>query len=136
LDIHEQLQRDEGLRLRPYVDTVGKTTIGYGRNLIDKGISADEANVLLRNDVQEASEELNRRLPWFAAVDEVRQGVLVNMCFNMGFVSLEEFTKMIAAVAQGDWNLASQEMLNSLWAREVGDRATRLAEQMRLGIWQ
>lgn len=135
MDVFDQLRTDEGLRLHPYVDTVGKTTIGYGRNLIDKGISTDEANVLLKNDVDEVIATLQNRLPWFQALDEVRQAVLVNMCFNMGFNGLEEFTKMLTAAAQGNWELASQEMLDSVWAKQVGARATRLSQQMLTGNW-
>jgi lysozyme len=135
MDIFEQLHRDEALRLHPYLDTVGKTTIGYGRNLTDNGISPEEAEALLQNDVGRAVETLTARLPWFVAIDPVRQGVLVNMCFNMGFTRLEEFAKMLLAIAQGNWAEAAAEMLNSAWAREVGERADRLSAQMASGVW-
>lgn len=135
MDVLDQVRRDEGLRLHPYVDTVGKTTIGYGRNLVDKGISTDEANVLLKNDVDEVAALLRNRLPWFEALDDVRQAVLVNMCFNMGFGGLEEFTKFLAAAAQGRWSDAKAEMLDSAWAKQVGERANRLATQIETGVW-
>ncbi len=135
MDIREQLQRDEGIQFHPYVDTVGKTTIGVGRNLIDKGITADEAYILLQNDIAEVEANLRHRLPWFDSLNTARQGVLTNMAFNMGFNGLEEFTKMLAAAAQGNWIEASQEMLNSQWAKQVGDRSRRLAEQMITGAW-
>src|SRR4029077_11613825 len=135
MDIFEQLRRDEELRLKPYADTVGKTTIGYGRNLTDKGISPVEAETFLDNDVRETTQLLIERLPWFPSLDPVRQGVLVNMCFNLGFEGLEKFPKFLMACAQGDWNTAAEEMHNSLWDREVGNRAVRLEEQMRTGEW-
>lgn len=134
-DVRTQIMRDESLRLRPYVDTVGKSTIGYGRDLIDKGISEYEALVLLDNDISECTGTLKARLPWFNMLDEPRQAVLIGMCFNLGFNGLEEFTKMLAAAAHGDYIEASEEMLASEWAKQVGDRAVRLAKQMITGAW-
>lgn len=135
MDIYEQLRRDEGLRLKPYLDQFGNTTIGYGRNLTGKGITVIEAEYLLSNDVPEVTDTLVTRLPWYSALDAAQRGVLQNMCFNLGFVKLEEFEKMFQAIAQGDRETAAQEMLSSAWAKEVGDRAVRLAQQMRTGKW-
>ena len=135
MDIFAQLRRDEGLRLWPYVDTVGKITIGYGRNLSDNGISKDEAEGMFQSDVQKAQAVLYARLPWFQALDAARQGVLLNMAFNMGFNKLEEFQNLLIAAAQGDWNEAAKQMMDSLWAKQVGDRAIRLAHQMLDGQW-
>jgi lysozyme len=135
MDIFEQLRRDEALRLKVYLDTQGKQTIGYGRNLSDKGISPIEAETLLDNDVQEMRQTLIARLPWFTSLDIPRQGVILNMAFNMGFEGLEKFPKFLMACAQGDFPTAAEEMHNSLWDREVGQRAIRLEEQMRTGEW-
>jgi lysozyme len=135
MEIVAQLRRDEGVRNFPYTDTVGKLTIGVGRNLTDVGLSDPEINFLLQIDIQRVTNTLHFRLPWFQALDPVRQGALVNLCFNVGFSKLEKFEKMLIATAQGDWETASTEMLNSAWAKEVGDRADRLAQQMRTGEW-
>jgi len=135
MDIYEQLRRDEGVRLFPYMDTAGKLTIGVGRNLTNVGLSDAEAGVLLTNDVQRVTAQLNSHLPYFQLLDPVRQAVLVNMAFNMGFNGLEGFPKMLQAVAQGDWATAAAEMLDSAWAGQVGDRAKRLAQQMTSGEW-
>lgn len=136
MDIFEQLTRDEGTRLFPYLDQAGKTTIGVGRNLTNDGLSLDEINVLLKNDVSRITEQLAARIPYFSGMDPVRQAVLVNMAFNMGFNGLEKFPNMLSAIAKGNWSEASDEMLGSLWARQVGDRAKRLALQIRSGEWQ
>jgi lysozyme len=135
MDIYEQLRRDEGSRNMPYVDTRGKVTIGVGRNLTDMGVSQSEIDLMLQNDVATATETLHSRLPYFAALDPVRQAVLINMTFNMGFGGLEEFQVMLGAVAHGYWDAAASAMLDSAWAREVGDRATRLAQQLVTGEW-
>ena len=134
-DIYEQLRRDEGVRKFPYRDTVGKLTIGVGRNLNGKGLTDEEIEHLLENDIREITLEANEKLPWFPALDGVRQGVILNLAFNMGFAGLEKFPKFLMAVAQGQWETAADEMRDSEWARQVGDRAVRLEEQMRTGAW-
>ena len=136
MDIFEQLKRDEGVRKFPYTDTTGHLSIGTGRNLQDDGISDIEIDFLLRNDVNAVSFILNARLPWFRSIDPVRQGALMNMCFNLGFNGLEEFGKMLTAFAKGDWTTAAAEMVSSAWAKEVGDRAKRLETQILTGQWQ
>ena len=130
-----QLLRDEGLQLRPYRDTVGKLTIGVGRNLDDKGISREEALEMLDHDVSEATQSLTETLPWVTSLDEARQGVLINMAFNLGLRGLLQFHQTLQAVENGHWRAAAQHMLDSKWARQVGPRATRLALQMETGEW-
>lgn len=136
MTILDQLKRDEGLRLTPYSDTVGKTTIGYGRNLDGEGITTEEANVLLLNDVERVTNELSKNLPWSAQMDAVRAGVLQNMAFNMGIHALMAFKKFLTFCEAMSYTDASEEMLNSKWADQVGARAQRLSVQMRSGEWQ
>jgi lysozyme len=131
----EQLIRDEGLRLKPYLDTVKKLTIGVGRNLSDRGITQAEAMMLLNYDMDVADLDCRANFPWFDTIDDVRQGVLVNMCFNLGISRLLKFKNTLALVQAHEYDKASIQMLQSLWAEQVGDRALRLAEQMRTGRW-
>lgn len=128
----DQLQRHEGLRLKPYRDTVGKLTIGYGRNLEDRGITEDEAGFMLDNDIDEVVAELER-MPLYLSLDSVRQVVLANMAFNLGLPRLLQFSRMLGALQEKHWDRAADEMLNSRWARQVGDRALELSEIMRRG---
>lgn len=121
------------MRLRPYTDTAGRLTIGYGRNLTDVGISQLEASDLLENDLTRAVNDVQQALPFFVMLDGVRQIVLVDMCFNMGIARLKTFVKMLAFVKAGNFFEAAQEMLNSQWADQVGARATRLASAMASG---
>jgi len=133
--IKQMLKRHEGLRLKPYRDTVGKLTIGYGRNLEDDGISLEEAELMLENDLDRAVKAARDVVAGFDELDEVRQAVLVDMAFNLGRAGLASFQKMRAALALGDFERAAAEMLDSLWARQVGRRARELAEMMRTGQW-
>ena len=132
-----QLRRDvmaaEGLRLKPYLDTVGKLTIGYGRNLDDVGISKLEAEVLLDHDIASAEIECRKTFVWFPDLNDARQRVLVDMAFNMGLTKLLTFRRMLAAVAERDYAGAAEQMLASKWAAQVKGRAVRLAQVMRDG---
>jgi lysozyme len=130
----KQLMTHEGVRLKPYTDTVGKLTIGVGRNLADVGISSEEAMLLLTNDILRTSARVMQALPWVPGLDEVRRRVLFDMAFNMGIGGLLGFKKMLAAVQAGQWLGASEEMIASKWAGQVGQRAVTLAAMMRTGL--
>lgn len=134
--LRQQLIRDEGLRLKPYRDTVGKLTIGVGRNLEDVGISAEEAEVLLANDLARVSTSVTTALPWVWELDEPRQGVLYNMAFNLGTRGLLEFRRMLRSLEAHEYHAAAAELLDSTYAGQVGARAQRLARQLETGVWQ
>jgi len=130
--LKSQLERHEGVRLRPYRDTVGKLTIGIGRNLDDVGITRDEAEFLLENDIDQVAILLDT-VDEYRDLDEVRQTVITNMCFNLGFHRLMGFRKMWRAIGKHDYASAAREMLDSRWAEQVGNRAQELARIMRTG---
>ena len=129
----KQLVIDEGYKKKPYRDTVGKLSIGVGRNLDDKGLRADEIQLMLSNDIDESVQELAQVAPWYLQMNDVRQEVLINMHFNMGWPVLSQFKNTLAAMQRGDYDQAAQGMLASKWATQVGQRAKRLAEEMRTG---
>ena len=129
----EQLKRHEGFKAKPYLCTAGKTTIGYGRNLDDAGVSKDEAEAMLVNDIITATAGAWALFLSYEQLNDARKDVLINMCFNLGRARLSGFKNMIAAVNDGYFDLAAKEMLNSKWAKQVGNRAIELSEQMRTG---
>lgn len=130
----DQLVIHEGLRLKPYKCTAGKLTIGIGRNIEDNGISKQEAYMMLDNDIARVEAELVSRYGWFSRLDAVRQGVVTDMVFNLGISRFSAFKKTIAAIESGNYRVAAKEMLDSLWAKQVGNRARVLAKQMEQGI--
>ena len=127
----ETIKQDEGLRLFPYLDTVGVLTIGYGRNLDSKGISHDEAELMLRNDIITAQRELERVFPIASTLSKHRYHVLINMMYNLGATKFMGFRKMRKAIEEGDFEAAAREMLDSKWSNQVGLRADRLAKTMK-----
>lgn len=135
-DVAALIKRHEGLRLKSYVDTVGKVTIGYGRNLSDNGISQAMADTMVLEDIEMAkSIALSIFGSGFASASDARQAALTDMAFNMGQPRLSQFTHLIAAVKAGDWALAATEALSSRWASQVGARAQEDADLLRHGVW-
>jgi len=131
-DLRKLLIKHEGLRLKPYVDTVGKLTIGIGRNLDDNGISEDEANLMFANDLRRIIVEATEAFTWFKFLSRTRQDVVLNMIFNMGIKRFGGFIKFIDALSSGAFDKAADEMLNSRWSGQVGIRADELSNMMRV----
>lgn len=136
MSLIEQLKRHEGLRLKPYKCTADKLTIGYGRNLEDKGISESEAELMLSSDIHEVQDELTKRLAIYSSLNPARKDALTNMGFNLGVSGLLNFKNMISALELGYYDLAAAEMLDSRWAKQVGERAKELSEQIRTGSYK
>ena len=121
------------IETKPYIDSVGKLTIGIGRNLTDNGITEEEALILCRHDIENACKDIVMLVPNYWMLDSVRQEVLVNMMFNLGFPVFSRFKLMLQAVNDKDWHEASRQMLSSRWAQQVGYRATELSSAMLTG---
>jgi lysozyme len=113
----------EGLRLFPYQDSMGKLTIGCGRNLTDNGISNDEAMLLLGNDIARALAAAQGE-PWWPVVadDDVRSRAMVELVFNLGIGKLRGFVHALFALGNGDFEGAAAEFMDSDWYREVGSQ--------------
>lgn len=117
---------DEGLKLKPYKCTAGKTTIGVGRNLDDVGISKDEALSLLGNDIARVEAELFNELPWLVTRPETVQRAVANMVFQMGLAGVLKFKGMLAAIQAGDYESAKKHALDSAWAKQTPNRAAKV----------
>ena len=143
------LERDEGCERISYLDTRGNWTIGIGHLLGPdpkwKGLiwSMENVDAQFQVDLGKVEAELDEALPWWTSLDDLRQDVLVNMGFNMGVGTvgppaegLLQFHNTLGAIKDGDYDSAADNMLESKWAKEVGERAKRLAEQMRTGVHQ
>lgn len=139
-ELTRQLRGDEGVRAQAYQDHLGFWTIGVGR-LVDvrkpgSGLRGHEIDYLLRTDIDDRIEQLTRRIPWFQYLDDARKGVLLNMAFQMGVDGLLGFKNTLTMIEAGQYRLAAQGMLSSLWARQTPARAKRMAKQMETGEWQ
>jgi len=131
--LQKAVKRHEGFRSLPYKDSVGKTTIGYGWNLDDKGITKEIADSILKDQLNDCIFELLKVNDFRLLTDQPRREVLINMSFNLGLTKLMKFKKMWYAIRCRAWEVAADEMLDSLWAKQVGKRAIELSEIMRSG---
>jgi len=131
-ELKSLLLRHEGLRLKAYSDTCGKITIGVGRNIEDVGISSTEAMYLLENDITRAKAGAYT-FHWYPKLDEARKDVVVSMIFNLGLGGFCKFMRLIEALEVQNYSKAADEMLDSTWAHQVGERAKELATIMRTG---
>lgn len=137
-----ELRLDEGVRYVPYADTKGISTVGVGHNLQSSPLPAGwvypltdaQVGTLLDGDLQSVYTDLDRDLPWWRDLNDARQRVICNMCFNLGIDRLRGFKNTLAAMRQGRYADAAAGMLNSAWATQVGDRAQRLADRMTKGV--
>jgi len=132
--LSDQLRIHEGVRSHVYKCSSGLETIGVGRCIAQGslGLSDDEIDYLLENDIKRCKQELVS-LPWFIDLDPVRQDALVNLCFNLGLTRLLGFKNAMAAMATGDYDKAAEEFLDSRWSRQVGQRSLEVAHMIRTG---
>lgn len=129
MSIIDDLKRDEGLSLKLYKDTEGINTIGYGTNIEE--IDKDEAEYLLIHRFEKIETETYNEFPWLYDKSDNIQDAVLNMAYNLGIPRLKGFKKMLGALEQGDYEIASNEALDSKWAEQVKDRAVRIAKLIR-----
>ena len=134
----EMLRAHEGVETYAYKCSENKITIGVGRN-IDKGgglgLSDDEVDYLLQNDIDRVISELDSEYDWFSGLDSVRQDVMIDISFNLGQTRLRAFKKALLAMSEGDWDEAADEFMDSRWSGQVGIRAKNLTNMIRSGAY-
>ena len=128
--LKKQLVVHEGLELKPYKCTANKTTIGVGRNIEEVGISEDEAMYLLDNDIKNVVAQCQATFSWFDGLTDIRKEAIVNLVFNMGLSTFCKFKKTISYIEQGLYELAGTELLDSNYARQVGQRSVDVANMI------
>ncbi len=127
------IKHHEGLRLKPYKDSVGILTVGYGHNL-EVDISQTQANRYLHDDLITVEEDLEK-FDWYKTLDPIRQAVVQNMVFNLGITRFKHFKKTIYFIEQAKYSEAALEMKDSKWYLQVGNRAKTLSFMMKTGNW-
>lgn len=131
--LDQWLRRSEGLRLKPYMDTKGRLTIGFGHNLDANGITIAIANSILEADIALAKKNVIDYLPWILNFSPARQDAFYHLSFWIGIGKLLEFTKMLGAAKAEDWDRAVQELLNSALHNDIPIRTEEIANQLLKG---
>lgn len=131
--LKRSLTLHEGWKSFPYVDTVGKITIGCGYNLTDRGLPEEWINSQYNQDVEFFYSKLFE-FSWFNKLNDDRKIVLIDMSF-MGWKRFLSFKKMIAYLEKLDYEGAAEEMKNSLWYEQVKKRGQDLYQGMLTGVY-
>ena len=131
----EMLKRHEGVRSHVYLCSAGYETIGVGRNISKSGmgLSDDEVDYLLENDIVRVIKELSSEYPWFKDLDDVRKDAMIDISFNLGATRFRGFKRALAAMEVADYTTAAKEFLDSKWSRDVKGRATELCYMIETG---
>ncbi|MDB4298002.1 glycoside hydrolase family protein [bacterium] len=131
----EMLKRHEGVKSHVYLCSAGYETIGVGRNISKSGmgLSDDEVDYLLENDIVRVIKELSSEYPWFKDLDDVRKDAMIDISFNLGATRLRGFKRALAAMEVADYTTAAKEFLDSKWSRDVKGRATELCYMIETG---
>ena len=139
----EILTVDEGKRTLCYDDATGETikpgttvegniTIGIGRDIQNFGLSEDEIQMLLKNDIKRIIEEA-RNFPFYEKLNQARKIVILSMLFNLGLTRFNKFIKFKKAVHAQSYDVAAMEMRDSLYYRQLSHRVEKLAVWMDSG---
>lgn len=142
----EQIKRHEGYRRRPYQDTRGYWTVGWGHlihhtpttvnqflgDLLNAICSESMHRQWLKDDIERAELDASTWLD-MESLSDARQRMAVEMCFVLGGAGARKFKNFKAAVERGDHHQASKELVNSLWHSQAPNRVSALAEQWAEG---
>ena len=147
--LRKELERDEGCKYEIYLDHLGYPTFGIGHLITDDdleskvwplglgktsvGVEVSEERVkeAFNSDIETVLSDCCRLYEYFDDLPEEAQLIIANMMFNLGYPRLSKFKGMKRGVDERDWNAAADEMVDSLWYRQVTNRANRLVERMR-----
>ena len=137
-ELIEMLKRHEGVRSNVYLCSAGYETIGVGRNIAESGLglTEDEIDFLLINDITRVKQELTDTYFWFPALNDARQDAMVDICFNLGLTRLRGFVKALEAMSREQFDIAADEFMDSRWSQQVGNRAVEVTEMIRTGDYQ
>ena len=126
-----KIKKHEGFRSTVYECTEGYETIGYGFAIKDLKLDEDIAELILIRKLAELQERIASVFGWFYNSPEEVKDVVTNMCYQMGVSGFAKFKKTIYLLETEQYDEASIEMLNSLWAKQTPNRAKELSEQIR-----
>lgn len=128
--LEQMIERHEGCRYVPYIDSVGVQTIGIGHNL-HKPLRREAVELIRNHDIEDAKNDCLHHFPWYADLTEKRQWAMIDLCFNMGVNRLKGFKNFLLAMSLGDYDSAAGHLLDSLYAKQVKGRAREIADLIR-----
>jgi lysozyme len=130
-EIVEDIKKHEGFEPKVYECTEGYDTIGYGFAIKDLVLDKDIADLILMKKLHKLLQRIVVAFPWFKDINNTAKSVIVNMCYQLGLSGFSKFKKTIYLLETEQYEEASVEMLDSLWAKQTPNRAKELSETLR-----
>lgn len=138
------LEFEEGYRSQAYYCSKGYPTIGIGKKIGSQNQALSDFSLIstpksvayawLEYDLKTTIKQCER-FRWFNALNDERKGIVLSMCYQMGFNGFCKFKRTIRHIERGNFSLAAKEMLDSIWAKQTTGRANRHSKVMELGRW-
>ena len=131
MNILKDIKKHEGFKSTVYQCTEGYETIGYGFAIKDLKLDEDIAELILIRKLAELQERIASVFGWFYNAPEEVKNVVTDMCYQMGISGFNKFKKTIYLLETEQYEDASMEMLDSLWAKQTPNRANELSRHIR-----
>ena len=126
----KKIKEHEGYRSTVYQCTEGFDTIGYGFAIKDLKLSEEICDIILAEKLSKLQLDINSKFEWFEDSPEIVKDVVTNMCYQLGLSGFCKFKQTIYYLETEQYEEASLECLDSLWAKQTPNRAKDLSEQL------
>ena len=131
MSLIDKIKKHEGYKSTVYQCTEGYDTIGYGFAIKDLELEKDICDIIAERKLEKLEKRIASRFGWFCSSPEEVQDVITEMCYQLGLSGFSKFKKTIYLLEIEQYEEASIEMLDSLWAKQTRNRAMELSETLR-----
>tara|TARA_Y100000592_G_C5457246_1_gene312016 strand:+ start:189 stop:590 length:402 start_codon:yes stop_codon:yes gene_type:complete len=131
MSLIESIKEGEGYRAKVYKCTEGYDTIGYGFAIKDLELDEEVCDLILDKKLDKLIDATNKKFPFLRELPQDKCEVVFEMVYQLGLTGVSKFKKMLKALEIKDYDKASAEMLDSLWAKQTPNRAIKLSNQMK-----
>ena len=127
----DSIKQHEGYVGIVYKDSLGIDTIGYGFAIKDLELDEDICEIILERKLKDLQSRVDLKFNWYRYMPQEIKDVVMEMCYQLGVTGFSKFKKTIAYLQNKQWNDASVEMLDSLWAKQTPNRAKEMSDRVK-----
>tara|TARA_B100000424_G_C22785384_1_gene422059 strand:+ start:366 stop:764 length:399 start_codon:yes stop_codon:yes gene_type:complete len=131
MSLIESIKESEGFRSKPYRCTENVLTIGYGFAIKDLELDEDICHQILVKKLDDLIDNANDKFPFLLEIPDEKADIVYEMIYQMGLNGVSKFKLMLKALEKQDFEKASAEMLDSLWAKQTPNRALKMSNKMK-----
>jgi lysozyme len=130
MSLIDDIKKNEGYKPTVYQCTQGYDTIGYGFAIKDLYLTKEVCDLILNQKVSQLKININKSFDWYKDSPEEVKDVVTEMCYQIGLSGFSKFKKTIYYLETKQYQEASVEMLDSLWAKQTPNRAKSLSNKI------